>query len=168
MRSFRRCVYKPLGFTRCLHRPIPQELFKLKNLRSLNLYRNQLKVLPEALWELSSLTDINLYRNRCRLASSMLSQADSSRRLTTLPPGISTLKFLRVVNLGSNGMTDVPVRSSPSSCPCLSRSCLSLRRVACLYASILRVASSASFYCLDLVSSMLNVVAYARFLPLPL
>lgn len=43
---------------------LPQEMFELKGLRSLTLYRNQLKSLPDLLWSLESLTELNLYRNR--------------------------------------------------------------------------------------------------------
>ena len=81
-----------------INEELPPEIFKLVSLRTLNLYRNQLKSLPEQLWNLVNLTELNLYRNRI-----------SS---TTFPAGISSLKFLKVLNLGSNNFDDVPVSAN--------------------------------------------------------
>eukprot|EP01114_Cavostelium_apophysatum_P015706 TRINITY_DN433_c0_g1_i2.p1 TRINITY_DN433_c0_g1~~TRINITY_DN433_c0_g1_i2.p1 ORF type:complete len:905 (+),score=297.74 TRINITY_DN433_c0_g1_i2:215-2929(+) len=76
-----------------LFEELPAGLFKLKNLKSLNLYRNQLKQLPDALFtELEALNELTLYRNL----------------LSSIPPGIALMKNLTLLNLGSNRLTEVP------------------------------------------------------------
>lgn len=88
---------RKLDLSNCrLSDDLPQEVFQLKGLRSLNLYRNQLKQLPEQIRELDSLNELNLYRNL----------------LSTLPVGIAALKQLTVLNLGSNRLSDLPVSST--------------------------------------------------------
>ncbi len=72
---------------------LPEELFSLQNLQILSLYHNHLTAIPKHLWNLTSLIEINLSRNL----------------LETLSTGISCLKYLKVLNLGSNKFSEFPV-----------------------------------------------------------
>lgn len=87
-----------LGASR-LSEELPEKLFGLESLKTLSLYRNQLKSVPKNLWTLQNITELNLYRNR----------------LETLPNGISQLKSLQILNLGSNRFIQIPVKISKSS-----------------------------------------------------
>jgi len=71
---------------------LPEKAYKLK-LKTLNLYRTQIKKVPEKVFEkFSSLSELNLYRNR----------------ITTPSSSIAKLSHLKNLNIGSNRISDLP------------------------------------------------------------
>jgi Leucine-rich repeat (LRR) protein len=65
---------------------VPPEIFTLKYLRAVNLYKNLLETLPDEITRFQALEEVNLYRNR----------------LTTVPRNLASLSGLKILNIGSN------------------------------------------------------------------
>ncbi|WP_420645400.1 COR domain-containing protein [Candidatus Leptofilum sp.] len=71
---------------------IPNAVFEMEWLKSLNLSGNQLTVIPSEIGQLQNLTELRLYKNQ----------------LTAVPPEIAKLQNLTTLNLSSNRLAAVP------------------------------------------------------------
>ena len=92
---------------------LPLSLFKLKNLRGINLSFNMIKYIPNEIGNLSKLQD--LYIN--------------SNQLTCVPAGISKLSDLKQWRMNDNPLLEIddqetPVKSENENIPSLYQTCL--------------------------------------------
>ena len=91
---------------------LPLSLFKLKNLRGINLSFNMIKYIPNEIGNLSKLQD--LYIN--------------SNQLTCVPAGISELSDLKQWRMNDNPLLEIddqetPVKSENENIPSLYQTC---------------------------------------------
>ena len=91
---------------------IPNEIYKLKKLKSLNLDSNKIKKLPESISKLSKLEKLSLANNQLKqIPSSIvkilnLSYLDlSNNDLESLPENIDKLKCLSLLDLRENNFS---------------------------------------------------------------
>ena len=95
---------------------LPDELWELEQLTSLNLYGNQLTAVPEAFFGLINLTILDLSGNQLTAVPETISSLTklteldlSDNRLTALPQAISGLiNHLTKLNYDGNPLTEVP------------------------------------------------------------
>lgn len=73
---------------------VPIEIFKYKNLKTLNLSGNNLKTLPKELFDLNQLRSLDI----------------SNNKITSLYSGIAKLKNLKVLNLNGNFLKTLPIQ----------------------------------------------------------
>ena len=94
---------------------VPEKIFKLANLRVLDLSHNRLPALPGAIGGLAQLTQLTLDRNRlkalpdvlCRLVK-LESLSASENQLAQLPAGIGALVKLKKLNVSKNALLFLP------------------------------------------------------------
>ncbi len=97
------------GFTQSIIEQLPRIIEDLKDLRSLNLKYNKLKMVPNFIKKLKSLKYLNLSNNQINIIPHYISEMNllehldlSWNYLNTMPPQISLLKNLKILNLKHN------------------------------------------------------------------
>lgn len=95
---------------------LPESLWQLTNLRSLNLSRNWLKSISESLAQLKNLEFLDLSSNQLANLPESLGQLVNLRslnlshnRLTHLPVSIGQLMWMESLDLSANQLTDLPL-----------------------------------------------------------
>ena len=94
---------------------VPEKIFRLANLRVLDLAHNRLPALPGAIGGLAQSTQLTLDRNRlkalpdvlCRLVK-LESLSASENQLAQLPAGIGALVKLKKLNVSKNALLFLP------------------------------------------------------------
>jgi internalin A len=94
---------------------LPESLFQLTQLRSLNLANNKLTALPESLGQLTQLQSLNLSKNELAELPESLGQLTqlqsldlSSNQLTALPESLVQLTQLQSLKIDQNRLTVLP------------------------------------------------------------
>ncbi len=96
-------------------REIPPEVFKLKNLKLLDLSDNYIAFTPESIATLSNLQKLNLSNNQISVIPDVISHLTelqslylSSNQIEAVPRTIGNLTKLQSLNLNSNQITAIP------------------------------------------------------------
>ena len=95
---------------------LPESLFELTNLQTLNLQHNYFTILPKRLKELAGLTKLNFELNQLEDLPPEIGELTNLKKLnlknnqlTTLPPEIGLLTNLTELDLSSNQLTTLPI-----------------------------------------------------------
>ena len=106
---------KDLDLSELKLKSLPEQIYKLKSLKTLNLDWNKLSVLPGKMGELTSLEKLDLSWNNLTLFPKEVTHLKKLRsldlwgnRIAELPPEISKLGNLRVLDLTLNHLTCIP------------------------------------------------------------
>ena len=93
----------------------PSDIFKFKNLQSLNLGKNQLKELPDSIYLLTDLQYLDVSHNKLSSLPKEIGKCTNlyylnanNNDLFGLPPQIGNLEKLKMLDLWSNELADFP------------------------------------------------------------
>jgi hypothetical protein len=94
---------------------LPKEIYKLKNLKILNLHSNQIRKIPDEIAELTNLTGLGFCDNQISEIPDAITELKnltnldlSNNKISEIPEAITKLQNLKLLNLKNNKISEIP------------------------------------------------------------